>query len=770
MRLAGSAGRCYDLPSIRPVSQRGVWALAGALLALGLACDAHAAPARLAVALTLGETAGVGREAWPAAASVPLPRGRLRDPSVWIAAPGGRATATQARILERWPDGSIRWLRVDFLADVAAGGQATYTLHGGPPPRAPRGGIRREERAETRVLDAGPLQVTVPRGGTTLAELAAGPHRVPLTLPALHVEGAAPATASVERVAVETAGPVCTELLVTGRYPQGIDYEARLAVFAGQPWVRLQFTVTNMADAEFAPIRSLALAFAGPFARAALGIDGMGRPFTLLGADHHELVQADAEPVQVDGESAGRHGDGWVRAIGDDTALTVVARYFWQEYPKAIEVAADRLRVDLLAGRDAPVLLGTGAAKTHELWVALESLDGSTNPATLAAGLGAPLLALPPPDWIVASHALPQALAPAAPGARDFLARLATAVSKYQANARTERWDDGPPVPCTARTAEHPRQGFYGALNWGDWNFPGYRDHADGCDAWGNLEYDLSEVLGLAWAATGSPLFLETLVPALRHYRDVDVIHHAPGHPQWVGLNHPHTAMHFTFGKPAYVDLGHTWTEGLVTYYRLTGETRALEAARGIADALRPLAAHADNPRKLGWPMIALVAVYDATGERRYLEAARAYADAALRAYRPSPASGDWKMGILADGLAAVQVATGDERIRRWLVTYADTLLANPRRWTDPRYSLPLGYLAATTGDRRYHAAALDVVGRLTIPPLGKQLAIAGRTGFRLLAPLAAATPAPAAPPRPSAPARRRPSPSRGAPGRPRGG
>src|SRR5207237_185950 len=118
--------------------------------------------------------------------------------------------------------------------------------------------------------------------------------------------------------------------------------------------------------------------------------------------------------------------------------------------------------------------------------------------------------------------------------------------------------------------------------------FPGYRDHADGCDAWGNLEYDLSQVLGLAWAATGSRLFLEALVPAARHYRDVDVIHHAPGHPQWVGLNHPHTALHFTFGKPAYVDLGHTWTEGLLTYYRLTGETRALEAARGIAPRLLP--------------------------------------------------------------------------------------------------------------------------------------------------------------------------------------
>lgn len=769
MRLAGSAGRCYDLPSIRPDSQRRVRALTGALLIFGLACDASAAPARLAVPLALGETAGVDREAWPASASVPLPRGRLRDPTVWVAAPGGRETAGQARVLERWPDGSIRWLEVDFVADVAAGRQATYTLHDGAPPHAPRGGIRREERTDTRVLDAGPIQVTVPGAGTTLVELAAGPHRLPIALPTLDVERAAPARATVARVAVETAGPVRTELVVTGRYPQGVDYEARLAVFAAKPWVRLQLTVTNMADAEFAPIRSLALAFAGPFARAALGVDGAGRLFTLLGAEHHDLVQADAAPVQLDGEPAGRHGDGWVRAIAGDTALTVVARYFWEEYPKAIEVSADRLRVDLLAGREAPVLFGTGAAKTCELWVALEPLDGSIAPATLAAALRAPLLALPPAEWIVATHALPQALAPGAPGARDFLARLATAVNKYEARARTERWDDGPPVPCSARTAEHPRLGFYGAFNWGDWNFPGYRDHADGCDAWGNLEYDLSQVLGLAWAATGSPLFLETLVPAARHYRDVDVIHHAPGHPQWVGLNHPHTAMHFTFGKPAYVDLGHTWTEGLLTYYRLTGETRALDAARGIADALRPFAAHADNPRKLGWPMIALVAVYDATGERRYLEAARTYADAALKAYRPSPASADWKMGILADGLAAVHAASGDDRIRRWLVAYADALLENPRRWPDPRYSLPLGYLAAVTGDPRYRTAALAVASRLTIPGLGKQLAIAGRTGFRLLAPLAAATPARAAPPPPSAPARRRPSPSHAAPGPPRG-
>jgi len=63
-------------------------------------------------------------------------------------------------------------------------------------------------------------------------------------------------------------------------------------------------------------------------------------------------------------------------------------------------------------------------------------------------------------------------------------------------------------------------------------------------------------VLALAYAATGSRLFLDGLVPAARHYRDVDIIHHAPGHPDWLGLNHPHKALHFAFEAPEKVDLG----------------------------------------------------------------------------------------------------------------------------------------------------------------------------------------------------------------------
>src|SRR5258707_198132 len=76
------------------------------------------------------------------------------------------------------------------------------------------------------------------------------------------------------RTAVEAEGPVRTELLLTGRYPQGLTYEVRIAAFAGQPFLRIRHTITDMADVHYAPLRSFALAVPGHFTTAAAGIDG----------------------------------------------------------------------------------------------------------------------------------------------------------------------------------------------------------------------------------------------------------------------------------------------------------------------------------------------------------------------------------------------------------------------------------------------------------------------------------------------------------------
>ncbi len=733
----------------------------GTLIVLAVLATALPAAAALTVPLRVAESAGVARRNAPVTAGVPIPRGVLRDPhGVWLADPDGRPTVLQTQALERWPDGSVRWLLLDFLADVPRDAERTWTLTGGAPPSKPVGPqLRASERDGARLLDTGVVQVAVPGNGAALLDdVRAGAVRLAgrMALPSLDVGTVEPPVPS--GLSVETAGPIRTELLLRGRYANGVTYEARLAVFAGQPVVRLQLTLTSLADATYLPIRALALSVGDGLTGGAIGVDGAPHRFEKL-EKAHLLLQREATASLLDGDPAGR-GDGWARATTADAAITVVSRFFWQEFPKAIRMAPDGLTFDLVAGGDTPVELGRGAAKTIEVWVVIEPKASAGDAAALATMLRAPLVGEPPPRWVVTSGALVNSLDPTADGAKPFLDRVTTAFRRYDARGRAERWDDGPAVPCEQRTTEHPRIGFYGLLNWGDWNFPGYRDRTKGCDAWGNLEYDLTQVLGLGWVATGQRALREGFIAAARHYRDVDIIHHDPDNPDRVGLNHPHKAGHFAPESDRNVDLGHTWLEGLITHYRLTGEVRSLEAARAMGDAVSARLSKATNPRQFGWPMIALGALGEATGDERYRTAASGFADRAVTAWEPTPAAADWKIGILADGLSYVHALTGAAPLRDWLVRYADALVAEAQRFQDARYALPLGYLAGVTGNAAYRTTALDVAKGIDVGDWGKQLALEGRSGFRLLGPLAAqqqdATPARADPPRRSAPAPKR--------------
>jgi hypothetical protein len=739
------------------------------VIAALLLCATRGSGAPLRIPLAIEEPAGVARDGEPVTIGIPLPAGAVRDTAaLWIADASGRRIATQARALERWPDGSARWVLVDFLARAGARETVTYTLRQGSPPALPAGPAVRAARTEGGyTLDSGALAVDVARTPAgVFRELRLGARSVPVRLARpLAVLGAAKLVdpGGEWQLGVETEGPVRTELLLGGRDGNDLAYELRIASFAGARWLRLQLTVTSLASHPYTSIRSFPLTVEVGVTGATVGIDG--KPKTLAVDDPHDVVQPDARHVRQDGAETEGAGDGWIRAIGDAAAVTLVRRWFAEEWPQRLAVSRSGLTLDLLAGADEPVELGIGAAKTFELWIAVEEPARAGDPAALATRLQHPLVPHVAPDWTAASGALPNSVAPSWPGARDLLQRLDIGIGRYLARNRAERWDDGPPVPCDQRAVERERVGAFGALNWGDWNFPGYRDRSEGCDAWGNLEYDLTQVLGLDWAATGSRASWDAFVAAARHYRDVDVIHHAPGYEEWVGINHPHKVKHFAVESPNKVDLGHTWLEGLLTHYRMTGEARSLAAARGIADVLVRRAHKAGNPRQYGWPMIAIAAAYEATGDARYRDAAAAYASAAVAVHEPTPAAGDWKMGILADGLAAVHAITGDARLREWLVRYGDALVAAPERFADPRYALPLGYLTRIAGKSRYREVGLDTVARMPIGDWGKTLAISGRTAFRILGALGpSATPDRAAPPRPSGAAPRPRSRPRAAP------
>ena len=85
--------------------------------------------------------------------------------------PAGVGVPAQFRVLSRWPDGSVKWVLVDFQADAASSGKAVYTLTdertGGtgnlPAPPAPVASVRIEKTENDLHVDTGALRFRVGR-------------------------------------------------------------------------------------------------------------------------------------------------------------------------------------------------------------------------------------------------------------------------------------------------------------------------------------------------------------------------------------------------------------------------------------------------------------------------------------------------------------------------------------------------------------------------------------------------------------------------------
>ena len=83
---------------------------------------------------------------------------------------GDEEVPAQVQLTARWPDGSVKWLLVTFLASAPAVGQAEYQLKCGPTvQRAPvTGGLSISQSADGMRIDTGALTLRVdPQGRVT---------------------------------------------------------------------------------------------------------------------------------------------------------------------------------------------------------------------------------------------------------------------------------------------------------------------------------------------------------------------------------------------------------------------------------------------------------------------------------------------------------------------------------------------------------------------------------------------------------------------------
>lgn len=200
-----------------------------------LADAAPLAAAPFEVALRVTEDQGVARNAEPLASGIPLSRGAVMDPGdLPVCDAHGAPVACQAHQPgSSWPDGSLRWVLLQFPATVAAGETATYTLRAdsAAPAVRPAQAVTVRDGGEGVEFTTGPLRLTVSRRD----------FRLPNRLEAYRGGGDfAPVITTTDlRLRADREHMTLEEFQQTGRDPKELD-SFGLANTSPVPWGKVQ--------------------------------------------------------------------------------------------------------------------------------------------------------------------------------------------------------------------------------------------------------------------------------------------------------------------------------------------------------------------------------------------------------------------------------------------------------------------------------------------------------------------------------------------------
>ena len=643
------------------------------ILAIGfLLCSTRGAKG-LEIPLYIDETAGVERRGEPVTTGVPLEQGAIQNTDrLTVRTSAGEAVPAQFRTLSRWPDGSLKWVLVDFQADVEAGGKVVYVLNDFDARAVHPEGIEVSETEDEIAVVSGETSFSISKekfalisslalGGVSVMGQGLGALIFPVAGEAVGTDALPP-----DEIAVEEAGPLRTVIKVSGRFgllSKGrVEYICRITAYAGQPLVKIRFWLRNtgaygynleQGQSEWFPFDGAALAFdLAPMSNGAgLGVLCEGVETRVEGADAWTVAQYGEDPdydsmrfVVERNDSllaSGQRTDGAVRIRSAQAELTVVVRHFWQNYEKAIALEGDRLSVwlwprfgewprtrnsrggiDEGPRRASTYHLPGGTQKSYEILLDLRS---GFSVEQSAATLSQPLMALASPQHFARTEAFKLF------AGGDFLPdqpAAAAAVANQNAWARSSFDPDTRASIHDARRGT--RHGFWlGWMDFGDLNWDSARGRGP-C----SLHYDWTWIGLLDYLRLRNRYFFDVGDEMARHRMDVDQRWSDRDHPSYRGLCafemnradiHGGNQDGHTSPTPT-----HNWISGLILYHLLSGDPMAREAALRNCDTgiylrlvERLLTGKVDlnlQPRESGWSIENLVSAYELTGDEKYLD------------------------------------------------------------------------------------------------------------------------------------------------------
>lgn len=567
------------------------------------------------VTLKVAETVGATRFGEIASQAVQFAFGSLRSPSqVAVQAGDAKALPCQVRPFAHWPDGSIQAAVVAFPVDVEASAEGEYELHFGS--QVNSSGVSKpltvEETADHLVIDTGRLRVDVPRkSGQVLSAVSVDGRAVSLpddTSWGLELQTEGGRVSRTEDVTATSCvvierGPLRAIVVKTGklRDEKGelIDYRYELHFTRGNAELRFLPRFSNVANAAGVFIRRLSLRLPWPTTGAWVyyAPPENGEPICVetkgpieLYQHLHDTLTIVGEGIPADANLSRKPGrmTGW-SVLDGATPLKIGLRYAWQMYPKRMHIDGG-LTIDLVPelltdedipdvakrppevpgrtiggvgypqamGRPGVFRLNLGESISHELWLSFGVGDRRDVEQQFAAGLN-PLRAWADPAYVAKT--------------RVFCAFHPT---DSQIFPRYEKAVDRAYDVFMKRRRDRKQ---YGMENFGDDTFEwGY---GPAYTFWSNQEDDRTHGMLMQYVRSGDLRWWELGEQAARHYRDVDCIAASPSRPGDVGGPKHHNNRHFVSKgwvadhTYASASTGHSWIEGLIDYWLLTGDPLA---------------------------------------------------------------------------------------------------------------------------------------------------------------------------------------------------
>jgi hypothetical protein len=575
--------------------------------------------------------AGPERRGEPVTCGVPWPRGLLRDPArLALSGPDGRPAPLQARALDRWPDGSLRWALLDWQAKVR--GPATFRLTIAEASREPE----RPEDAPRLGVEALPGEAVISTGAAQFHLRAVGP----FPFDSVRTGGAEAVDAArtrflvedeggrvyeplLRRLGVEESGPLRAVVLAEGEMarPGGeplLQFTARLHFFAGSAAVRFVLTLSNPRKAEHPGglwdlgnggsvyLRDASLTLALPpgnkpaFVRCS---PEAGAPFEVFdpplelyqdssgGENWRSHNHLNCNRVVPHAFRGYRLREGEAERFGLRAAPVVVLtrggrtlglamEYFWQNFPKAVEATTDSLTLRLFPRQSANVHeVQGGEQKTHEFTAAFGPDTITDEPLAWARQ---PAEARAAPAWYCAAGVVPYLTPRADDPHGDYLRLVDAAVEGGDTFERKREVVDE-----------------YGWRHFGDI----YADHEavfhkgpEPLTSHYNNQYDAVAGLGYQFLRSGDLRWRRLMRELAAHVFDIDVYHTdrdkaAYNHGLFWHTYHyvdADTGTHRSYPRAAKVCGGgpaneQNYTTGLMLHYFLTGDPLARETAIGLA-------------------------------------------------------------------------------------------------------------------------------------------------------------------------------------------